>query len=112
MPNKPVSSSQAAKLRFGTFCSACRTSLFGITITDATVRHAKQQVKKKAGSLPASEGSRCGFNPPRRPLTARIALGGQDPPWWTDGAPDLDHHLVSDSLYAQWFAETRSQRSA
>ncbi|WP_038200850.1 hypothetical protein [Xenophilus azovorans] len=40
---------------------------------------------------------------------ARIALGGHGPPWWTDGAPDLDRHLVRDSPYAQWFADRQAR---
>lgn len=35
---------------------------------------------------------------------AKRALGERGPPWWTDGAPDLNRHLVKNSPYATWFA--------
>lgn len=40
---------------------------------------------------------------------AKRALGERGPPWWTDGAPDLNRHLVRNTPYADWFAalETR-----
>ena len=36
--------------------------------------------------------------------TAKIALGERGPVWWTDGAPDLNRHKVSGSVYAEWWA--------
>lgn len=35
--------------------------------------------------------------------SAKIALGERGPPWWTDGAPDLNRHRVAGSIYADWF---------
>ena len=35
----------------------------------------------------------------------KLALGERGPVWWTDGAPDLNRHLVRNSPYASWFAE-------
>ena len=35
---------------------------------------------------------------------AKIALGERGPVWWTDGAPDLNRHKVSGSVYAEWWA--------
>ncbi|SFZ85915.1 hypothetical protein SAMN02983003_3087 [Devosia enhydra] len=35
---------------------------------------------------------------------AKRALGERGPVWWTDGAPDLNRHLVRNTLYADWFA--------
>jgi hypothetical protein len=35
---------------------------------------------------------------------AKHALGERGPVWWTDGAPDLNRHLVKNTPYAAWFA--------
>lgn len=35
---------------------------------------------------------------------AKVALGERGPPWWIDGAPDWNRHLVKNSPYAEWFA--------
>ena len=35
---------------------------------------------------------------------AKTALGERGPVWWTDGAPDLNRHKVSGSVYAEWWA--------
>lgn len=34
---------------------------------------------------------------------AKRALGERGPPWWDDGAPDLNRHLVRNTGYAEWF---------
>lgn len=31
-------------------------------------------------------------------------LGERGPAWWTDGAPDLNRHMVRSTPYAAWFA--------
>lgn len=35
---------------------------------------------------------------------AKHKLGERGPVWWTDGAPDLNRHLVKNTPYAEWFA--------
>lgn len=35
---------------------------------------------------------------------AKTALGERGPPWWTDGAPDLNRRLASNTTYADWYA--------
>ena len=35
---------------------------------------------------------------------AKHALGERGPVWWTDGAPDLNRHMASNTPYAEWFA--------
>lgn len=35
---------------------------------------------------------------------AKHALGERGPVWWTDGAPDMNRHLVRNTPYADWFA--------
>jgi hypothetical protein len=36
---------------------------------------------------------------------AKIALGERGPVWWRDGAPDLNRHMVANTIYAEWFAQ-------
>jgi hypothetical protein len=40
----------------------------------------------------------------RRVNVAKRALGERGKPWWDDGAPDLNRHLVRNTAYADWFA--------
>ena len=35
---------------------------------------------------------------------AKIALGERGPPWWGDGAPDLNRRLARNTVYAGWYA--------
>jgi hypothetical protein len=35
---------------------------------------------------------------------AKIALGERGPVWWTDGAQDVNRHMVKNTNYAAWFA--------
>jgi hypothetical protein len=35
---------------------------------------------------------------------AKYGLGERGPVWWSDGASDLNRHLVRDTGYAAWFA--------
>ncbi len=37
----------------------------------------------------------------RRVDAAKVALGERGPVWWTDGAPDLNRHLVKNTPYAE-----------
>ncbi|WP_460119158.1 hypothetical protein [Pseudomonas sp. H3_G09] len=36
---------------------------------------------------------------------AKVALGERGPVWWEDGTPDYNRHKVSNTPYAQWFAQ-------
>jgi hypothetical protein len=40
----------------------------------------------------------------RRLDTAKRLLGERGQPWWTDGAPDFNRHLATNTPYAQWAA--------
>ena len=40
---------------------------------------------------------------------AKRALGERGPPWWTDGAPDLNRVFIRNSPYASWWEATQSQ---
>ena len=35
---------------------------------------------------------------------AKIAMGERGPVWWTDGAPDVNRHMVKNTNYAAWSA--------
>ena len=39
-------------------------------------------------------------------------LGERGPVWWTDGAPDLNRHLVANSPYAEWHARLAVEQSS
>jgi hypothetical protein len=41
---------------------------------------------------------------------AKTALGERGPVWWTDGAPDLNRHKVSGSVYAEWWTASGAKR--
>ncbi len=36
---------------------------------------------------------------------AKRALGERGPPWWTDGAPDMNRGMAANTPYAEWFAD-------
>lgn len=36
---------------------------------------------------------------------AKHGLGERGPVWWTDGAPDLNRHLVKNTPYSDWYAQ-------
>ncbi len=55
-------------------------------------------VAMRAGDELAREAAR------RRVDSAKVALGERGPPWWTDGAPDLNRHMARGTLYAEWLA--------
>lgn len=42
---------------------------------------------------------------------AKVALGERGAPWWTDGAPDYNRHLVGNSPYAAWYAGLAQPRA-
>ncbi len=39
--------------------------------------------------------------------SAKVGSGERGPIWWTDGAEDLNRHLVKNTPYAEWFASTQ-----
>ena len=39
---------------------------------------------------------------------AKVALGERGPPWWDDGAPDLNRHMVVNTGYAAWLQDLES----
>jgi hypothetical protein len=61
--------------------------------------HARRDVGRalRAADLAAEREARA------RVHRAKVALGERGPPWWTDGAPDYNRHLVKNTPYAAWF---------
>lgn len=55
-------------------------------------------VAKKAGDPAAERAARADVD------AAKRALGERGPVWWTDGAPDYNRKLASNTPYADWFA--------
>lgn len=39
---------------------------------------------------------------------AKVALGERGPPWWTDGAPDVDRKMARNTVYAGWWTDVTS----
>ncbi len=35
----------------------------------------------------------------------KVELGERGPPWWADGAPDYNRHMVENSPYREWYAD-------
>ena len=62
-----------------------------------TARRAKGVALRRADPA-AQEAARA------RVDAAKHALGERGPPWWTDGAPDLNRHMARNTPYADWFA--------
>ena len=52
----------------------------------------------RCGNRPAHEAARVRID------AAKVALGERGPPWWTDGAPDLNRRMAANTPYADWFA--------
>jgi hypothetical protein len=42
---------------------------------------------------------------------AKVALGERGPVWWSDGAPDYNRHMASNTPYAEWWAKSADQSS-
>jgi hypothetical protein len=53
---------------------------------------------RRAGDAGAEASARAAVD------RAKVALGERGPPWWTDGAPDLNRRPVRGTPYAAWFA--------
>lgn len=65
--------------------------------------HARRDVGRalRSGDAEAERKARA------RVHRAKVALGERGPPWWTDGAPDFNRHLVENTPYAAWFRTTQ-----
>ncbi len=38
---------------------------------------------------------------------AKVALGERGPPWWGDGGPDFNRHMVKNLPYRDWYEKNR-----
>ncbi|SCZ38788.1 MULTISPECIES: hypothetical protein [Pseudomonas] len=65
-----------------------------------TLMAARREVKNAKGSQNASQLKRAR----EKVQMAKVALGERGPVWWTDGSPDFNRRLVSNSPYAEWFS--------
>lgn len=61
---------------------------------------------KATGDGDALSGARSRVN------AAKIALGERGPPWWTDGATDLNRRKARTTPYAEWFASIKEGSEA
>lgn len=61
---------------------------------------ARREVKNAKGSQDESQLKRAR----EKVQMAKVALGERGPVWWTDGSPDFNRRLVSNSPYAEWFS--------
>lgn len=41
----------------------------------------------------------------RKVNAAKIALGERGPPWWDDGAPDLNRRMIANTPYRDWWSD-------
>lgn len=48
----------------------------------------------RAGDVTAEKAARAQVH------AAKLALGERGPPWWSDGAPDYNRHLLKNTPYA------------
>ena len=53
----------------------------------------------KSGDIVALKAARAAVD------AAKRALGERGPVWWTDGAPDLNRHMVTHTSYKRWYEE-------
>ena len=59
---------------------------------------------RRAKGLAMRAGNLQGLEEARQQVEeAKIALGERGEPWWTDGAPDWNRHMVKNTPYAEWF---------
>lgn len=63
-------------------------------------RRAVKEAKRGNGELKAARA---------RVDSAKVAVGESGPVWWSDGAPDLNRHLVKNTPYAEWLETPERQ---
>lgn len=64
----------------------------------AELMAARRAVRSARGDPAALASARAAVD------AAKLALGERGPPWWTDGAPDLNRRPVASTPYAEWHA--------
>jgi Protein of unknown function (DUF3606) len=61
---------------------------------------ARRAVRTTVASSAARQNARAAVD------RAKRSLGERGPVWWTDGAPDYNRHLATNTPYAAWYAST------
>jgi hypothetical protein len=46
----------------------------------------------------------------RRVHAAKVALGERGEVWWTDGAPDYNRRMVTNTPYADWYMSLKEEK--
>jgi hypothetical protein len=68
---------------------------------------------RRAKGIAMRAGDTAGREQARQQVdAAKIALGERGPVWWTDGAPDVDRHMVKNTSYADWCAAWETESDA
>jgi hypothetical protein len=57
------------------------------------------RVAKQTGDRETEKAAR------QRVHAAKLALGERGEPWWTDGQPDYNRHLIKNTPYHDWWVE-------
>lgn len=59
---------------------------------------------RRAKAVAMRHGDEGGREQARKQIdAAKVALGERGPVWWSDGAPDVNRHLVKNTSYASWY---------
>lgn len=66
--------------------------------------HDLMSVRRAVRTALAAEDSDALAGSRRRVDKAKVGLGERGPVWWSDGSPDLNRRMVSNTPYADWFA--------
>jgi len=68
-------------------------------LVDQLMRARRQVgIAKKANDTDAERAARSAVD------AAKRALGERGPVWWTDGAPDFNRRMATNTPYADWYA--------
>ncbi|WP_312681339.1 hypothetical protein [Stenotrophomonas chelatiphaga] len=65
--------------------------------------HALMDARRAVKAAKASSDERALAAARQAVNTAKVGLGERGPVWWTDGSPDLNRRMVSNTPYADWF---------
>ncbi len=69
-----------------------------------TLVHDLMQARRDVGTAKRSADSAAEADARTRVDAAKRGLGERGPVWWSDGAPDLNRHMVANTDYAAWYA--------
>lgn len=69
-----------------------------------TLVHDLMQARRDVGTARRCADSAAEADARARVDAAKRGLGERGPVWWSDGAPDLNRHMVANTDYAAWYA--------